>query len=99
MSAWIVLDVTDCHQWEVRPPIYSETVRMPQNKRPTVIQLSREQAEREAVRLAVKTGGRFAVFELAGVVKGRVLNRGEPMIGAGPGGLHVPQWEDPATLP
>jgi hypothetical protein len=98
-GAYLVLNVTDCHNWSARLALQGEIIHIPPGRRSGVVQLSRAAAEREAARLACQTGGRFAVFELCGVVEGRALANEERVEGMGPYKARVPKWMDVTELP
>lgn len=88
MPQCIVLNVTDSEAWLDRQFRF----RIPHNMRPSFIHDTREQAEREAVRLAGETGGEFAVFELVGIVRGEVLSDSDKIKGIGPCAARIPRW-------
>jgi hypothetical protein len=74
-------------------------LHVPKKVRPGLIHESREDAEREAARLACESGGYgsdFAVFELVGIVRGKVLADTDRIKGIGPCGALVPKWQTEA---
>lgn len=93
MTQCIVLNVTDSEAWLDR----QLRLRIPHNMRPSFIYDTREQAEREAVRLAGETGGEFAVFELTGIVRGATLSDSDRIRGIGPCGARIPKWAPDGT--
>lgn len=96
MPQCVILNITDNHDWrhqafphgKFHPGIY-----IPNKQRSGLIHPTREDAEKEAVRLACETGGRFAVFELTDVVSGEPLSDSDRVKGMGPCGARVPRWE------
>lgn len=104
MSQCIVLNVTEAHEWiDQRDPhprgVRAQGLHVPQAYRPTLVQTTRAEAEKEAARLAcLAGGGEFAVFELVGVCKAQVLTDADHVRGVGPCGALIPRWDDEAGL-
>lgn len=70
MTPCLILDVTDA--FEAITGVYgvSGCERIPADRRPTVLQPDREEAEKEALRLAARfPGRRFAVFAAAALAQ------------------------------
>jgi hypothetical protein len=66
-EAFLILDMADADNWGGNPRM-GTLCRIPLDKRPTVVQDSREVAEREALRLqSFNPHGRFVVFEAIAV--------------------------------
>lgn len=69
-ESFLILDVTDAHNWTPAGFVIScspldRPVRVPADKRPTVLQTNRRLAEAEVMRLAGNAPGRnFGLFEL-----------------------------------
>lgn len=84
-AAFLILDMADSDNWYAGP-VATSLCRIPPEKRPTVVQASREVAEREALRLqAAHPGGRFVVFEATHVsvtvtAPTHVNLKGEPLL-------------------
>lgn len=102
MPQCIVLNVTDRDEWtdQTEHPRRKRAVglHIPRDQRPTLVHHTREDAEREAARLACesKTGwaDSYAVFELVAVVKGKVLADTDRVQGMGTCKAMVPRWYD-----
>jgi hypothetical protein len=87
-SLHVIIDMGESHQWDLR---FREHGRLwgpqqiPANKRPTILQCSRETAEAEALRLArAHPTGRFVLFTATDVavlldVPTHVNLAGEPL--------------------
>jgi hypothetical protein len=102
MPQCIVLNVTDRDEWtdQTEHPRRKLAVglHVPAKHRPTLVHATREDAEREAARLACesKTGwaDEYAVFELVAVVRGKVLAPTDLVKGMGTCKALVPKWND-----
>lgn len=68
-QAFVILDMADAHNWSGDwGAINSEYVRIPSEKRSTVLHMNRDRAERELLRLArMHPTGHFVLFEAASV--------------------------------
>jgi hypothetical protein len=62
--SFLILDITEAHNWaELQVPL-SKPRRIPADRRPTVLQADRDAAERELLRLAKRYPNRtFLLFE------------------------------------
>lgn len=88
----VILDVTEFDQWHERPE--QSTVVIPADKRSTVLQATREQAESEACRLALAhPGKRFAVLQVVGVVEAKSVPTHVTLGGKVVSTTHRPVWE------
>lgn len=96
MVQCVVLNISEIDEWrhqliphgKFHPGIY-----IPKDQQPGLIHPTREDAEKEAVRLACNTGGKFAVLELIGTVTGQPLGDSALVTGLGPFAARVPRWE------
>ena len=83
-EAFLILDVADSSNWYAGPVAHS-LARIPPEKRPTVLQTSRDAAEGEVLRLqAAHPEGRFVLFTASHMavqvtVATHVNLKGEPM--------------------
>ena len=102
MPQCIVLNVTDRDDW-IDQTEHSNRKRaiglhVPAKYRPTLVHHTREDAEREAARLACTSkhgyADTYAVFELVAVVKGKVLAATDRVQGMGTCKALVPKWDD-----
>lgn len=97
----IVLNVSERDDWidQTEHPHRKRAVglHVPAKSRPTLIHPTREDAEREAARLACETGtgfgGTFAVFELVAVARAKVLADTDRVRGIGACGAMCPKWQ------
>lgn len=101
MTQCIVLNVTDRLDWVDQVSPHPRNLRVlglhvPKACRPSLIHPSREEAEKEAARLACETAGSFAVFELVAIMEGKPLPEPHPVRGMGPNGAAVPRWQTEA---
>lgn len=104
MPQCIVMNVTQRDTWldQVREHPQGEKalgLHVPATYRPRLVHPTREDAEREAARLACtsETGGyadEYAVFELVAVVRGKVLADTDRVRGMGTCNALVPKWND-----
>jgi hypothetical protein len=65
-EAFVIIDMRNAAEWPASGPLFEHTnpLKIPEHKRPTVVQCSREIAEREALRLQqAHPDGRFVLFE------------------------------------
>lgn len=82
-EAFLILDMADSNNWTSGPHTLA---RIPPEKRPTVLQESRDVAEREALRLqAAHPSGRFVLFQAVAVTVSvvsptHVNLKGEPLL-------------------
>lgn len=91
MSQCVILNVTDAHNWDESLGL-GGLKYIPSDVRSTALQASREQAEVEAARLAMKTGGYFAVLEVVGVVR-TTEKPSHVTVGGAIAATHkVPEW-------
>jgi hypothetical protein len=83
-EAFLILDMADAGNW-FNGPVATSLMRIPPEKRPTVVQQSREVGEKEVVRLqTAHPQGRFVLFQA--VAKSTLVSmpthvnlRGEPL--------------------
>lgn len=102
MPQCIVLNVTDRDDWidQTEHPNRKRAVglHIPRDQRPSLVHHTREEAEREAARLACTSANgyadTYAVFELVAVVKGKVLSDTDRVQGMGTRKAFVPRWDD-----
>lgn len=63
-EAFVILDMAESHEWSTAPISQEAPLRIPERKRSTMVQCSREVAEREALRLQeAHPDGRFVLFQ------------------------------------
>lgn len=107
MPQCILVNVTQRDTWpdQVSPHPQGRRalgLHVPATYRPRLVHPTREDAEREAARLACesKTGwaDTYAVFELVAVVKGKVLAETDMVRGMGTCNALVPKWNDEAGV-
>lgn len=92
----MVLNITDSQDWRhqvVAKGGFHVGVYIPKRDRSGFIHPSREDAEKEAVRLACETGGQFAILELTAIVSGQPLADSDWIKRMGAGRVLVPKWE------
>ena len=102
MPQCIVLNITDRDEWtdQTEHPRRKLAVglHVPVKNRPALVHASRDDAEREAARLACTSAtgwaDTYAVFELVAVVRGRVLAETDRVQGMGTCKALVPKWDD-----
>lgn len=102
MPQCIVLNVTARDEWtdQTEHPRRKRAVglHVPAKDRPALVHHTREEAEREAARLACESkngwADTYAVFELVAVVKGKVLADTDLVQGMGTCKALVPKWDD-----
>jgi len=102
MPQCIGLNVTDRDDWidQTEHPNRKRAVglHVPAKDRPTLVHNTREEAEKEAARLACTSktgwGDTYAVFELVAVVRGKVLADTDMVRGMGTCNASVPRWAE-----
>lgn len=57
MKYWVIINVSDLFDWRFGHE------QLPENRRPSILYWTREDAEREILRLAAKTNDQFLLFE------------------------------------
>lgn len=98
----IVINFSDMDNWEdVHQPEPQgwrpQGLLMPSKARPSLVHPTREAAEQEAVRLLLQQGesdGRFAVFELVGVLGAKELTATVATLPSAVAAGIVPVWQE-----
>lgn len=107
MAQCIVVNVTQRDTWLDQASEHPKGKRalglhVPASCRPRLVHATREDAEREAARLACTSesgyADEYAVFELVAVVRGKVLADTDRVKGMGTCGALVPRWQDEQGL-